>query len=475
MIIGGASTVRQALAAGLADELQLDLMPVLLGGGLRLFEDGGAAAASGAPGRGGAPRRPDLAALPGGEVSRRSLLGPLSRIGESADDPPDVRLQKSLLVVGSLMFSLAGASWGLAYFLFREPLAGTIPLAYAVISSLSLAWFGLTRRFRVFRAGQLVLILLLPFLLMIALGGFVNSSAVILWSFICPLGALLFAEYRQAPGWLIAYLALLALSGLLQPYARAANQVPRGWVTAFFVLNLGAVSTISFVLLRYFVGQKELAYRLLRAERERSEELLLNVLPREIADRLKGGERTIADHYEAASILFADLAGFTPLTAELSPRAMVELLNEIYSRFDSLVGKHGLEKIRTIGDNYMVAAGVPRPRPDHARVLARLALEMNAWLAGLPPVGGRRLAFRFGISSGPVTAGVIGHRKFAYDVWGDTVNTASRMESQGAPGEIQVTAATWELIREEFVCRPVGPVEIKGKGRMDTWFIVGER
>ena len=167
--------------------------------------------------------------------------------------------------------------------------------------------------------------------------------------------------------------------------------------------------------------------------------------------------------------------GFTPLTTELSPNAMVELLNEIYSHFDSLVEKHGVEKIRTIGDNYMVAAGVPRPRPDHAQALARLALEMTAYLAGLPPVGGRRLSFRIGINSGPVIAGVIGHKKFAYDVWGDTVNTASRMESQGTPGKIQITGATYELVKEDFICRPVGPVEIKGKGRMDIWFIVAAR
>jgi guanylate cyclase len=148
---------------------------------------------------------------------------------------------------------------------------------------------------------------------------------------------------------------------------------------------------------------------------------------------LKDGERIIADHHPAASILFADLVGFTPLTNVLSPHEMVELLNEIYSHFDSLIEKHGVEKIRTIGDNYMIVSGLPRPRADHAQALARLALEMNAYIASLPPVGDRHLAFRFGINSGPVIAGVIGHKKFAYDVWGDPVNTASRMESQGVP------------------------------------------
>jgi guanylate cyclase len=227
------------------------------------------------------------------------------------------------------------------------------------------------------------------------------------------------------------------------------------------------------VLLHYFVGQKDLAYRLLRVEQDRSESLLLNVLPRDIAARLKSGERIIADHYPSVSILFADLVGFTPLTNVLSPNEMVELLNEIYSHFDSLIEKHGAEKLRVIGDNYMVAAGLPRPRADHARVLARLALEMNAYIDSLAPVGDRRLAFRIGINSGPVIAGVIGHKKFAYDVWGDTVNTASRMESQGMPGKIQITQATYELLKDDFVCELIGRVDVKGKGAMETWNLVG--
>jgi guanylate cyclase len=392
-------------------------------------------------------------------------------IGESFNDAQDVRLQKTLLVAGSIMFIVAGVLWGIAYILLDEPIAGMIPLSFSIVSCLSVIHFSLTRRYRFFRDSQLVLILILPFLLMVALGGYIIASAVIFWSFICPLGALLFAEYRHAPRWLFGYLALLVLSGFLQPYVRLTNQLPYGVIILFFVLNLGAVSSIAFVLLHYFVGQKELAYRLLRVEQDRSENLLLNVLPHEIAARLKGGERIIADHHPSVSILFADLVGFTPLTNLLSPTEMVELLNEIYSHFDSLIEKHGVEKIRTIGDNYMVASGLPRPRADHAQVLARLALEMNAYIASLDPVGDRRLAFRMGINSGPAIAGVIGHKKFAYDVWGDTVNTASRMESQGVPGEIQITGATYALIKDEFECQLHGPVDVKGKGEMETWFL----
>ena len=408
-------------------------------------------------------------------VPKYHPLRMILKIGENIDDAQDIRLQKSLLVAGSFMFIAAGALWGIAYILLQERVAGMIPLSYAIVSFLSVVHFSLTRQYRFFRISQLVLILVLPFLLMVALGGFINSSAVIFWSFISPLGALLFAEYRQAPRWLIGYLALLLVSGFLQPYVRLANNLPPGVITAFFVLNIGAVSSIAFVLLHYFVGQKERAYYLLRVEQDRSESLLLNILPRDIAARLKSGEHIIADHYPSVSILFADLVGFTPLTNVLSPNEMVELLNEIYSHFDSLIEKHGAEKIRTIGDNYMIAAGLPRPRADHAQVLARLALEMNAYISSLAPVGDRRLAYRIGINSGPVIAGVIGHKKFAYDVWGDAVNTASRMESQGIPGKIQITQATYELLKDDFVCESHGPVDIKGIGQKETWFLVGPK
>ena len=403
-------------------------------------------------------------------------LSPLSMVLSmvlNMDDAEDIRLQKSLLVVGSFMFTLAGAVWGIAYILFNERAAGAIPISYALLSILNLIYFSLTQRYHFFRSSQLALILVLPFLLQLALGGFINSSAVIFWSFICPLGALMFAEIRQAPRWLAAYLVLLVISGILQPHVRISNQLPQGFIIVFFVLNIGAVSTIAFVLLHYFVGQKDYAYSLLRVEQDRSEALLLNVLPREIAGRLMKGERVIADHHPSVSILFADLVGFTPLTDTLTPNEMVELLNQIFTHFDSLIEKMEVEKIRTIGDNYMIAAGLPKPRADHAQVLARLALEMNAYVESLAPIEGRRLAFRFGLNSGPVVAGVLGHKKFTYDVWGDTVNTASRMESQGEAGKIQITRAAYELLKNDFLCEPNGPISVKGKGPMETWFLMG--
>jgi guanylate cyclase len=398
----------------------------------------------------------------------QQLLERATRIGADPDDDDDLRLQKSLLVINAFPFTFAGLTWGVMYFLFQEPWAGVIPFSYGAISILSILGFARTRNYGFFLFSQLLLILLLPFLLMIALGGFIHGSAVILWALISPLGALLFGQPRYAVRWFLAFVALVLLSGFLQPYLRSETHLSSTVVIFFFVINLLGVSSLVFLMVSYFVGQKNMF-------QQKSEALLLNILPREIAAVLKNESRTIADHYDEASVLFADMVGFTPLSAELPPVEMVELLNEAFSFFDSLLDTYGVEKIRTIGDSYMVAAGVPKGRPDHAVALVGMAVEMRDFIADHTFHNGRQIRFRIGINTGSMIAGVIGKRKFVYDVWGDAVNIASRMESQGINGGIQITRATYELIRDEFICEPRGRVSVKGKGEMDTWLVVAAK
>ncbi len=395
-----------------------------------------------------------------------NLLMSVARIGAEPSDDEDIRLQKSLLVICAFPFILAGAAWGVMYLLFGEPLAGAIPLSYAFISLLTMAHFRLTRRYRFFRFSQLTLILLLPFFLMITLGGFVNGSAVILWSLISPLGALLFDEPSHAPGWFLAFVCVVVLSGLFQPYARPNNHLSAGTINLFFVINFLGVGSLVFMMVSYFIRQKN-------AFQEKSEALLLNILPKEVAAILRREPRTIAEHYAGASILFADMVNFTPMSVEMSPVEMVELLNEIFTHFDALVDRYDLEKIKTVGDCYMVAAGVPRARADHAQAIVRLALDIRDYLQNETFKASRPVAFRIGINSGPVLAGVIGRKKFIYDLWGDAVNTASRMESHGAGGLIQITRATYELIRDDFVCEQRGAVNVKGLGEMEVWHVTG--
>ena len=206
-------------------------------------------------------------------------------------------------------------------------------------------------------------------------------------------------------------------------------------------------------------------------EKAESERLLLNILPEPIAQRLKAEPGVIADRFDAVSVLFTDIVGFTPLSQTLSPEQMVEWLNDVYSAFDEMVQQHDVEKIRTIGDGYMVAAGVPYPRLDHASALTRLAIDMRDHFEGLPPVHGHKAEIRLGINSGPIVGGIIGTHKFQYDIWGDTVNTAARMESHGVPGRIHISSATHDLVKNDFTCEPRAPIDVKGKGRMETWFV----
>ncbi len=214
------------------------------------------------------------------------------------------------------------------------------------------------------------------------------------------------------------------------------------------------------------------AMRLLGEERERSERLLLNILPASIAERLKTSEAAIADHSEEVTVLFADIVGFTPLSARKTPQALVQMLDRIFSEFDALAETHGLEKIKTIGDAYMAAAGLPERRVDHAPAAARMAQGMLAAVARIAAETGEALALRIGLHSGPVVAGVIGTKKFSYDMWGDTVNTASRMESHGVPGAIHCSEATAALLRKGFALTPRGAVEIEGKGVMHTFLLL---
>ncbi len=238
------------------------------------------------------------------------------------------------------------------------------------------------------------------------------------------------------------------------------------WVVPV-IIGFATFSLLGVVV--WYHREAALAELYLERERARSDRLLRNVLPDRVAERLKDGPTTIADRFDEVTVLFADLVGFTTLSATLPAERVVALLNDVFTRFDELATHHRVEKIKTIGDAYMVVAGVPEPRDDHADAAAAMALDLRDAIASL----GHGVQIRIGMCSGPVVAGVIGIRKFAYDLWGDTVNTAARMESHGAPGEIHVTESTYGLLRDRFTFVERGSIDVKGKGAMRTYFLEG--
>jgi adenylate cyclase len=396
----------------------------------------------------------------------KALITLIGRIGLDASDSDETALRKRLAVVlcaGTLPLTLL---WSAIYLAVGAPIAAAIPGFYTVFTPINTAIYARTRNFRFYRFSQLLLILLLPWLLTLSLGGFKQSSVVMIWAALCPLCSLLLEDLRSTSFWIVGFVVLLILSAALQPMLSPAT-VSESFVTWFFVLNVGAVVAVIFGLLYHFVGRRDFF-------QQQAEMLLLNILPKEISAALKAEQRTIAEEYPAVSILFADVVGFTPIAAKMTPMELVGLLNQVFLCFDGLVEKYDLEKIKTVGDCYMVASGVPRRRSDHATALVNLALDMQAAVADTM-FSGRQLAFRIGINSGPVVAGIIGRKKFIYDLWGESVNLASRMESHGRARCIQITRSTFELVKDTFDCQAMGIIEVKGAGQMEIWHVLGSK
>jgi class 3 adenylate cyclase len=244
----------------------------------------------------------------------------------------------------------------------------------------------------------------------------------------------------------------------------------------FFFLGGNVIGMFASYALERYTRRDFIQKYTIQAQRDQADKLLYNVLPERIAEKLKQSKETIAEEFSAATVLFADIVNFTPISARFAPHEVVDMLDELFSNFDELVDKYGVEKIQVAGDGYMVAAGVPKYRPDHAIVLAQLALDMQSCVRDGNFLGGKHLIeIRIGLNSGPMLGGVIGRKKYFYALWGDTVNTANRMESHGSKGKIQITGATYELVKDEFECEYIGMIPIKGKGEMEVWHLIARK
>jgi guanylate cyclase len=394
----------------------------------------------------------------------------LAAIGVDPADDAETHLPKSTLVLSTIPFMLAGVAWGYMYISFGEMYAGLIPLCYGIFSFFSLIYYGLSRNFQFYRFSQLLLILLLPFFLMMSLGGFITGSAVILWGLISPLGAMLFDERGRAPRWLFAYLGTIVLSIIVTPLFDVPSNLTNQQIQMFFVINLCGVGMLVYMMFYYFVRQKQFF-------QQRTEELLLNILPRETATELKETGTTTAKAFEEVTVLFTDFENFTRISEKMNAQDLVNEIHYCYSAFDTIITRYGLEKIKTIGDSYMCAAGIPVKKGTHAIDAVSAALEICAFIeqekqrrlvSGLP-----FFEIRIGLNSGPVVAGIVGIKKFAYDIWGDTVNIASRLESSGQTGRVNIGGSTYELVKDQFACTYRGKIEAKNKGGIDMYFVEG--
>ncbi|HEX5362755.1 MAG TPA: adenylate/guanylate cyclase domain-containing protein [Gallionella sp.] len=391
--------------------------------------------------------------------------------GNSQED----KLRRELLIFACAFMNFAVVLWLAIYWLMGLPFSTNIPLAYQLVSLGSLVYYLRSQNFRAFRFIQLALFLFVPFIMQWSIGSSVTASGVMLWALLAPIGALVISGWRDSVPWFIAYIVMTVVSGFFDYYlgSGGAGGVPMKTIGFFFALNFAAMSSIMYFLVRYFVVemdkirmQLDRQHQLLAEEQQKSERVLFNVLPSSIARRLKDHDGLIADGYADVTVMFADLVNFTQLTESLSPEQMVALLNTIFSGFDELCEKHGVEKIKTIGDAYMVVGGLNREHVNYTSDIADLALEMREYVVNDPELARYRLGIHTGIATGPVVAGVIGTKRFIYDLWGDTVNIASRLTDEAVEGVIQVDRTTYNRIRQDYAFEPPATIFVKGKGEM---------
>ena len=415
---------------------------------------------------------PPKAAAPAAETPplRDSFL---SRPTLSAEE----KLSGDMLVLTTGLMVLASVLWLSVYWSMGQQFSVSISLAFQALSAGTIAFYLRTRKLELFAMIQLGLILFTPFAMQWSIGNFVTASGVSLWGLIAPVGAVTVLGTRQSLPWFFAWLFMTVMAGV---FDFLLSDVPvkmnMQTVAVFFVLNFAAISLMIYALLWYFASEKQklraqvdLQHEELRIEKDRSERLLLNVLPPSIAERLKRGESNIAQGHADVTVMFADIVGFTKMTEELSPVETVKILNDVFSMFDEIADKYGVEKIKTIGDAYMAAGGVDSGAQVHyADAVANMALEMLERVNDYRRSTGENIELRIGIGTGPVVAGVIGKKKFIYDMWGDTVNVASRMAADAFTGSVQVDLTTYRRLHTRFRFDAPHDVEIKGKGRMQV-------
>jgi class 3 adenylate cyclase len=406
----------------------------------------------------------------------RLILSSLSRIGASPGDGDEERLQKTLLVASTLMMASLAVLWGSLYLSFGERLAASIPLSYSAASFLSLALFARVRRYALFRVTQLVLSLLLPFFLMLALGGFVASSAVVLWSLTSPLGALVFAGRRPATGWFVAYLALIIVGAIADP--GRGNELPQTVVTLFFVMNLSGVSVVAFVLLQYFVGERDLALTAIDRERRWIRDAFSSYISPNLVRHLieHPEELSLSGARRECTFVTSDLAGFTALVEQEEPELVVALLNEYLDGMTAIALSEDGTLDRIVGDAVAVIFSAPVAQPDHAERAVRCALRMDRFAtefaARLGPTQLPLRGTRIGVCSGPVIVGHVGGRQqLDYRALGDPINTAKRLEDANRylGTRVCVGAATVAEI-SSFVGRRIGLLQLAGKREpVEAW------
>jgi class 3 adenylate cyclase len=403
----------------------------------------------------------------------------LKRIGVAPGDSAEVQLKKFTLLIITLSCCVAAPIWSLSYFLMGLHVSALIPIAYVLVVAPCIAVFSITKKERLLINVQLIAIFLCPVVMQWLAGGFLKGGVIILWSFLAPLSALIFHDIRKARICMVLLIAAILSTWIFNDYfATYGYYLDKSQIILLDTMNLAGATSVIYFAMQYFVKTINKNNRLLELEKKKTDALLLNILPAQVAEELKESGKSHPTLYTDTTIIFTDFKDFSQFSELFTPEELINELDNCFEKFDEIITSNNLEKIKTIGDAYMCVAGIPKNEGDataNAIRAVKAAVEIADYImfmrAEKLKEGKVYWDIRIGVHTGDVVAGIVGKKKFAFDIWGDAVNVASRIESSGETGKVNISGSTYELVKNKFNCTHRGKIEAKNKGMIDMYFV----
>ncbi len=394
------------------------------------------------------------------------MINKLKSFAKEEGDSQELAFRKFLILLIASICSMCGVVWSaMYYFIFGFGVIAFLPISFTLIVGSAILVSHYTRNYKILVYAQLTCIMWVTAFIQWTIGSMDESGLVIAWAFLAPLGAVIFLSNRFAIVWMLMFLFILVVSAVIEPALLGTkSQVSDGVRTLFYIMNIGTSLTVVFAASAWFMNS-------IQQEKKRSDSLLLDILPAEVAEELKVKGYSDAKQFDEVTVLFTDFKGFTTHAENLSAHDLVKEINECFSAFDHILEKHNIEKIKTVGDAYLAASGLPVLNPNHAKDTVNAAIEIRDFMLKRRKQNPDSFEVRIGIHSGHVVAGIVGVKKFAYDIWGDTVNTAARMEQNSEGGKINISQTTYELVNDKFACEYRGEIEAKNKGKLRMYYV----
>ena len=395
------------------------------------------------------------------------MLERLKGFASENGDSTERAFMKLLILCIASVCCFCGLCWSALYLVvFGKGIIAFLPLLFVIIVGLAIVLSHYLRNYKILVYAQILCIMWVTAFIEWTIGGIDESGFVIAWSFVGPLVALIFLSFKESIVWMLMFIFIVIVSTVANPLllghkVEASRQVR----SLFYIMNIGIASSVVFATSAWFTIR-------IKNERKLADSLLLNILPAEVADELKTNGKVEPRYFENVTVLFTDFKEFTKTVEALSAKEMVNEINECFSAFDTIISKYNIEKIKTIGDAYMAVSGLPAADAKHAENIVNAAKEIATYMVDrYAHLGNKTFEIRIGVNSGSIVAGIVGVKKFAYDIWGDTVNTAARMEQHSEAGKINISETTYELVKDKVACEYRGEIHAKGKGALKMYYV----